>query len=182
MRFTKAQRKIIYASVIVIIAIFLFLVFIYLPRSREVAGIKDSLQSAERNIVEITGATEGRELIDIARELGINLNQLRSQLPSQDETVIKNLSEEARKRKIEIKRINFSKKGKSTYQTGSFNIEELAVSMDLAGEYRDLGMYLETLRYDSPILITVNKIAIKGEGEGRPNLNISLDITAYLSK
>lgn len=182
MKLTKEQRKIIYLTIIITFAISLFWFFIYLPRSREIRAIKNDLRLAEKSINEIIGITEGKELVDIAHNLGVELNSLKRKLPSQDEAVIKNLSEEAQKYRVEIKRIDVSKQDEVAYQQGSVSIREIAVSIVLSGEYRDVGKYLEALKESFPILTKINKVDIEGSGEGKPKLNVLLDISAYLSK
>ncbi|MBP7088441.1 MAG: type 4a pilus biogenesis protein PilO [Candidatus Omnitrophica bacterium] len=182
MRLTKEQKKIIYLTIIIAFAIFLFWFFIYLPRSREFSTIKNNLKTAEENINDIIGITEGKELVDIAHDLGVELNYLKRKLPSQDEAVIKNLSQEAQKYRVEIKRIDVSKEDETIYQQGSISIRQITVSMALSGEYRDIGRYLEALKGDFPILTKVNKVDIEGSGEGKPKLNVLLEISAYLSK
>jgi len=179
---TKAQKKIIGTSIVVLFFLIFIGVFIYLPQSKKVASIKDELVSAEAQIAEIISITEGKDLAEAVKGFRINLNDLKKQLPARDEAVIDALTTTARDLNIEVQNISFSGKQPSERQVAGLEIEEMPISMHLVCEYRNLGQYLNLLRSDFPILIRVQKLDISGQ-EGAPNLaDISLEVKAYLSR
>ena len=179
---TKAQKKIIGASLIVLFFLIFIWAFIYLPQRKKVASIKGELVSAEAQITEIINITEGKDLAEVVGDFRIRLNNLKKQLPARDEVIVDALTIAARDLNIEVKNISFSEKRLLEQQAAGFEIEEMPISMQLVCEFRNLGEYLNLLRSNFPILVRVQKLNISGQ-EGLPNLaNISLEVIAYLSR
>ena len=179
---TKAQKKIIGASLIVLFFLIFIWAFIYLPQRKKVASIRGELISAEAQITEIINITEGKDLAEVVGDFRVRLNSLKKQLPARDEVIVDALTAVARDLNIEVQNISFSGKQPSEKQIDGFEIEEMLISMQLVCEYRDLGEYLSLLRSNFPILVNVQKLDISGQ-EGVPNLaNISLEVIAYLSR
>jgi len=179
---TKAQKKIIGASLVVLLFLIFIWAFIYRPQRKKVASIRGELVSAEAQITEIINITEGKDLAEVVRGFGIKLNSLKKQLPARDEVIVDALTAAARDSNIEVQNISFSGKQPSQKQIAGFEIEEMLISMQLSCEYRNLGEYLNLLRTNFPILVRVQKLDISGQ-EGTPNLaNISLEVIAYLSR
>jgi len=181
-RITKEQKKIIYISGIVILALILFWALVHAPQKRRLAAIKSDLQRAEAQIAEISTLMQGRELTEAVQELNLKFKESARLLTPEDEDVIAYLSEEARDLEIEVKDITPSGRQSLQKQVAGFDIEELAISMNLVCEFKELGEYLNTLRDNFPVLIEVRELKVQGEGEGRPALDISLKISAYLAK
>ncbi len=179
---TKVQKKIIGVSLGAMGFLIFAWIFIYLPQSQKVALIRKEFISAEAQIAEIISITKGRDLSEVVRDLKVSLNGLKKQLPNSDEVVIDALTTAARDLNIDVQNISFSGKRPSDIQVAGFEIEEMPISMKLVCEYRNLGQYLNLLRINFPVLVRVQTLSINGQ-KGVPNLaNISLGVTAYLSK
>jgi len=181
-KLTKEQIKIIYISAVVLVFLIIFWIFVYRPQTRELTSIKQELIQAEAQIAEINRLIGDKELTQAAKELNMDFNKIASQLPSGEEDVIDVLSDKARSLSIEVKNITPSGRQVLEDKIAGYNIEELSVSMKIVCEYKVLGEYLNNLRNNLPVLVRVRQINIKGKGEGRPNLEVALEISAYLSK
>lgn len=181
-KLTKEQIKIIAAILIGMIALICFWVFIYGPQSARLRFLKNDLVFTESQISEINKIMQGKELSTAVEELNKQLIQAIGYLPANQEDIIASLSDKARSLGVEIKSISPQKKILLEDRVSGYVIEELPISMSLLCEFRALGKYLNALRNDSPYLVRIKQLQIKGEGEGKPMLSISLEILAYLSK
>ncbi len=179
---TKEQKKIIYISAIVLVCLLIFWIFVYGPQARSFAAIKRKLQQAESGIAQIMSIAGGRDLAEAVRGLKTNLVKVTGKLPATEQVVIYNLSETARKLKIEVKNIIPSGKRLLENKISGYDMEELPISMNLVSDYRLMGEYLDILRNNFPVLICVRQLDIKGKGEGRTDLDVALQISAYLSR
>ena len=182
MQLTKEQKKIIGMGVGIVIFFVLFWSFIYLPCKREVTVMKEQLSLAQGQIRQINELIGENELVQVVTDLKTNFNSLKSKFPDRDEAIIGYLSQEARNLNIEIKNITISSKESVEHKISNFDMEKLYLSINLVCEFKDLGEYLNILRNESPVLVKVNTLDINGRGEGKPNLDVSLQISAYLSK
>jgi len=178
---TKEQQKIIYISFIVFVFFICFWVFIHGPQSRKLAVLKADLTRTESQITEISRLASGGDLAEAVKALKMSLDNAVGQLPSQDEVVIKNLLAGAKKLRIEVS--NVSPAGIKSIEGGvsGFSISEFPISMRLSCDYRTLGEYLHMLRNNFPVLIKLRQLDIRGRGEGQMNLEINLQLSAYLA-
>lgn len=179
---SREQKKIIYISAVGLVFLFSFWVFVYGPQSRKFAAIKKELNQAENQIKEIMNIAGGRDLPQAARDLKTDLIKISAKLPSKQEVVISNLSESAKRLNLEVKNIIPANKQPLADTISGYTIEEFPISLNLVGDYQALGEYLNILRNSSPVLIRVRQLEIKGKGEGRSDLDIALQIYAYMSK
>jgi len=178
---TKEQKKIIYISLIAFIFLISFWVFVYRPQSRKLISIKKELAKAESQIEEITKLVNEEDLAQNFREYESRFNDLVSCLPSGEEDVIDNLSKTARGLKIEVRKLIPSQR--ILLDNGlSYKIEELPISMNLVCEFNVLGEFLNILKNDFPVLIKLRQIEIKSGKDHDFNLDVSLEISAYLSE
>lgn len=181
-KLTKEQKKIISLSAMVLVFLLIFWIFIYAPQARSFTAIKQELKQAEAQIAEIMSMTAGKELTQAFKDLKTDLVKISGKLPSGEEAVIYNLSESARKLGIEVKNIIPSGKRLLENRVSGYDIEELPISMNLSSDYRAMGEYLNMLRNRFPVLVKVRQLDIKGKGEGRTDLDVALQILAYLSR
>ena len=181
-KLSKEQEKIIYITGIAVVFLALFIVFVYSPQKRRLSDIKKKLDYTESEIAEINRITQGKPLEQAVSDMKLRLKDLTARLPFRVEDVVKNLSDAAREYKVEIKNIAFDAEQKFPAKIPGHNIKELPISMKLSCEYRNIGEYLHKLRADFPILVRVRELAIEGRGEGVPQLEVSLGISAYLSE
>jgi hypothetical protein len=177
---TKTQTKIIYISGIIVFVFLVFLIFVYFPQTQKLSGIKKQLVFAEADISQINAIAQGRAFPEAVRDLNLQLKQAALKLPNSEDTVVRSLSEKARELKIEVQNIFFSKRTDLAGRIPGAMIHELPISLKLVSQYNSLGEYLFALRNNFPILIRVRQINIQGNGEGQTNLNVDLEISAYL--
>ena len=179
-KLSREQEKIIYIAGVVIVFLILFFIFVYSPQERKLSDIKKKLNYAESEIAEINRITQGKPLELAVSDLNLQLKNLTGRLPFRSEDVVKNLSDAAREFKVEVKNIAFAAEQKSSGKIPGYTVKELPISMKLSCEYRNIGEYLHKLRTDFPILVRVKQLLIEGSGEGSPQLDVSLQISAYL--
>jgi len=181
-KLTKEQIKIIIGGIIAIASLICFIIFIYGPQSKQLKSIKRDLSFTASQIEEINKIMQGKELTEVVQDLNNQLIKVSSSLPLNQEDIVSNLSSEARILKIEIKSINPQEKRLLEDKVIGYDIEELPISISMLCEYRALGNFLDILRDRFPSLVRLKQVTIKSEGEGKPNLDVKLDILAYLSK
>ena len=181
-KLTREQIKIIYISAVVVVFLLIFWLFVYGPQSRRLASIKRELANSEAQIAQITNLIGEKELIQAVKEYKIELNSLTSKLPSREEDVIYNLSEQARDLGIEVRNIIPSQKQLVDSGVEGYNIEELPISMNLSCEFQKIGEYLNILRDKFPVLVRVWQLNITTRGAGQVILDVSLQISAYLTR
>lgn len=181
-RLTKEQQKIIYIAAGVSIFIIFVWRFIFVPQNKRLMQIKNELKSLEFQIVGINNIVGDRELSEVTRELSEKFNKSKKLISIKEEDIINSLSEEARRLKVSVRNITPVSQKESDYQVAGFRIKEVVISMDLSGDFQAIGKYLDVLRNDFPALVQINKLDIKGKGQGEPKLDSSLQISAYLAK
>ncbi len=181
-KLTKEQKKIIYMASGVIGFLLIFWLFIYLPSSQKLKSIKKELNLAQAKIDQVNKLVGKKELASVAIDLTKKFNNLRNKLPKKDEVIISALSQEARKLKLEIKNIAILEKVPLGQTIAGSRVEQLSVSLELVAEFKALGEYLDSLRNDFPVLVTIDKLTIGGRGEGKHSLDASLSLLAYMSK
>jgi len=181
-RLTKEQKKIIYIASVIIIFLFLFWNFVYAPQKRRLWDIKDKLTQREAEIEGIKRISHGQPLQDAVKDLNMRLRAASARLPASEEGIIKSLSEEAKKLKIDVQNTDPGEKKILPNKIPGFQIEELPISLDIVSEYKAIGEYLDILINQFPFLVRVRQFDIQGSGEGSPNLNVKLEISAYLSE
>ncbi|MFH1441892.1 MAG: type 4a pilus biogenesis protein PilO [Candidatus Omnitrophota bacterium] len=181
-KITKEQKKIIYISLILSAFTVFLWIFIITPQKNKLVSIRNRLSQAEAQITEIKQLTQGRDMAVVVTELNKKLVDALDKLPFRQEVVINYLSDNARNLGIEIKNINLSDKQSAVKTISGYAISEVPININLSGEYRAIGEYLNILRDDSVILIKIGKIDIKGRGEGYSYLDMSLEISAYFAK
>ncbi|MFC1708654.1 type 4a pilus biogenesis protein PilO [Candidatus Omnitrophota bacterium] len=181
-KITRRQTKLIVACFIVVAALICFWIFVYGPQSEKLRSVKKDLAFIESQITQIDSIIQGRELSGVVIDLNSQLISLVSFLPANQEEIISNLSNRARKFDIEIKSINPQVKVLLEEEVSGYDIQELPILVNLQCGFKNLGEFLNALRINFPVLVRVKSLNIKGQGEGKPILDINLEILAYLSK
>jgi Tfp pilus assembly protein PilO len=179
---TREQLKIIKIGIVVLVFLLGFWFFVYIPQSKKLTSIKRQLSYIESQISEINKLIENKELTEAVKKLKLELDKNISQLPSGEEDIIDVLSQKAKDLNIEVKDIIPSSSRILEDEVSGYKIEELSISMKFSCEYKVLGEYLDILKDNFPVLVRINSIDVKGRGEGKPVLDVSLQISTYLSK
>lgn len=182
-KLTTEQKKIICIGMILLFFFLFFWIIVYAPEGKKFALTRNRLRQAEAQIARIHSIIKGKDLGRAVIGLKANLDKTTGKLPSQDQEAIYSLSKCAKRLNIEIKGVAPSSKRLLPDKISGYNIEELPVSLSLTCEFKALGEYLNTLtNNNSPVLIRIKQLDIKGKGEGRADLDVTLSILAYLSK
>lgn len=181
-RLTKAQKNIILLSILAVIFLLCFWIFVYLPQQKRLSSIHKEISYIDTQIAQINEMTGGSDLTEALSDFNARIRDMSAIFSSNDEEVIGSLSKEAKKLKIEIESIKPLEKQPVKDLDPSLNIEELPIAMQLSCEFKDLANYLKILREEFPVLIKMKRLEVKGGGEGKDLLSVNLDISAYLSK
>jgi hypothetical protein len=180
-KLTKAQKKIIEISSLALLALAVFWFLVYLPQSRKLATLKQQLSSIEGEIAAIQIIAKDRELGTVVKDLKTELGQLNRKFAPDDQAVVYQLSESAKKAGIEVKNIDPQDKSSAGTAAG-LNIEELPVALELSCDYRALGEYLDFLQDEFVYLAKIKDVSMSGHGRGNPRLDVTVHISVYLGK
>lgn len=181
-RIVREQNKYIYIGLIIFFLLFCFWFFIYLAEARRFNRIRSESALIENRIEEILSIAKGKNLALAIQGLRVDLTNLRNKLAAGDEAVIYNLSEAAKKSRLTVRSINRGSKQLLENKIPGYIVEELLVSLNLSGEYKEIGEYLRNLKEDFPLLVQVKQIEMKGKGEGQDDLEATLQVGAYLCR
>jgi len=180
---TREQKKIYIVFAIGLISVLLFVVFVYIPENKKLNDIKATLKDAESKIEEITNITHGEDLVEVVKNLEEQLIEIENRMPKKPEEIIDDISSEAEKLGIETKSINFSQQKPVEKNIQGYQIMELPIDMKFVCDYRALGEYIKALHSDDfPAVVKIGQIEIKGMGDARPDLEVTLRVIAYLQK
>lgn len=179
-KLSAEQKKIIYIAAIVAVSLALFLAFIYSPQKKKLSGIRSSLSAAEGEIAEINRITHGKPLEQAVSGLSLQRKALFARLPLRVEDVVKSLSEAAREHRVELRNTSFAEEKRIPGKVPGYTVRELPISMKLSSEYRGLGEYLQKMLSGFPVLVRIKQLTLRGQGEGQPQLEAELNISAYL--
>jgi len=178
---TIQQRKILYIAGIILISLFLFSFLIFIPQRRKLADIKNKLRLAEAKIAQISALTKGQDLGLAVRQLNQQFIAASKRLPQQ-EAALSFLAENARRHKIGVKNISLGEGVFIKNKVSPGDLEIIPVNMSLSGDYRSLGEFLQVLDSDQSILVKIKKLEIRSKAIGDPQLEINLQLSAYLSR
>jgi Tfp pilus assembly protein PilO len=182
-KITREQKKIYAVFAVVLVSLLVFIVFVYMPESKKLKTIKATLSDAEAKIIEITNIAQGKDLVDVVKNLDEQLKEIEDRLPKKSEDIIDDIRNEAKKLGIESKSESFSPGNPIKKNIPGYEIIELPIDMKLVCDYRALGEYIKALHSNNfPAVMRIEQIDIKGKGEGRSDLEVALHVIAYLEK
>mgnify|MGYP001591376263 CR=1 FL=1 len=179
---TKEQKKILSVFAVSAAFLFFFWVFIYNPQSRKFKAVKSALASVESQIAYIMNLTAGREMSQAVRELQDDLKSISGKLPVSEQNILDDLMAGAKKFKIEVKSLAPASRHQEQENIPSYDVDELPFTMNISCDFKALGEYLNLLRSNFPILIRIKQIDIRFSGEGHGNLDVTLQLSSYLSR
>jgi len=177
---TKAQLKIIYLVLILIVAFILFLFIIFFPQRRKLSEIKAEIARTDAQINEITSLSQGKDLAQVVRNIDKELDKAVELLPAKEELIIKYLSKNARKLEIDVKNMNLAEKKQLKDKVQGYVIEELPIVMSLSCGYKALGEYLNILKNDNVLLVKVKQLSIRSQK--RPVLEVNMQISVFMAE
>ncbi len=174
------QKKILRISGIVLFSLFLFIFLIFVPQRKKLADIKNKLARAEAKIAQISALTKNQDLGTAMKLLNQQFIDASARLPQQEESALSFLADNARKHKIEVKNISLGEGAFIKNKIPMGGLEIIPVNMSLQCDYRSLGEFLNVLDSDKSILVKVKKLEIRSKAAGDPQLDINLQLAAYL--
>ena len=180
--FTGEQKKIIIAAAIVVFSFLVVWGFIYVPQRNEFLRIKRTIAATEHEIDEIMQIASGKDLAYAIGELRGRLAAVKARLPVSEQVVVSYLSKLAERYHLEMKSVVYASRRTLENRIANTEIEELPVTMQVSGEYRSLGEFLSALENSSELLVSLKQLDVKGNGMGRVDLDISLQLSTYLVK
>ena len=126
---------------------------------------------------------KGRDLAIVAKDLRLSLTKTVNKFPIGEDIVVARLTDAAEDQaKLVVKDITPAGRQVIPEKILGVNVEELFLTMSVSGEYRAIGEFLDMLRGDFPVYIRIREIELVGKGEGKPILDCTLQLSAYLTK
>lgn len=189
LKFTKANRKKIKpaAAIAVVGLILTAVIFYYLPRSRELARIKNKADYLESQVKEIeenisAGPLDGKKIKLLRQELA----RLEDKFPSQERGSLKKLSDLTKKFKINLvsvrpqaKQVFKDESGRPVIIDGKVCFR-LFVSYQLEACFFDLIDYLQALRKELPAAVTVEFLDMRKTRAFPKILEVDLGVNIFL--
>ena len=181
------ERRLILFAVIAAGAFLLFGLLVIRPRSGRLQAVKSQVRNAQQQIDEIESKlTAGRTLEQYISALYQEAQALDLAFPAREDETIGKLSDLARQSNIEILSVKSQLK-KPYFDAAQQEVivqgkkcHTVAVELQVRGSYKNIIIYLETLKRSLPAYFTVEKMDLQKTGPTPPLLNISFEITFYL--
>ncbi len=186
-KISLSQQKIIAITVIILLALFIAWLVVYIPAQDNVSQLKRELAGVENQIHQIEALVEKGKTIDEGiRIFQERYQQLTAKFPPREEEGLKVLADFARKQNIEV--VSTDSQGKAPcrgenqqeIEAEGKKCQVLLISMEMRGSYRDLVQYLETIKKELPVFITVERLSIARDGYGPTRLRVILSLNLYL--
>lgn len=147
----KEDWKILQLAGILLLGLFIFLLFIYLPGRAKLNKQKAELKALESQIATITGGANRSGLAEAALRLRTDLAAFEKQYPPQTEVVLRDLTRSAGATGVLIKAINpttaavIDKVGSQAIGLPSYALSLMEVNLALSGTFYSLGNFLASL-------------------------------------
>lgn len=178
---TKEQRKIIYIAAILVVLFLLFTFFAYIPQAKKLAALGNNIVETDTQIEQIMSVAKGRDLANVVKELKVNLAKTLDKFPFGEDIVVAKLSEIAEDNiKLTVRGIAPSARQPLPEKIMGKSIDEVFITMDITGDYKAIGEFLDMVRGDFPVFLRIREIDISGQGEGKSNLDCTIQFSAYL--
>jgi Tfp pilus assembly protein PilO len=183
----KITQKTIWASAVMLCVIFaVFILFVYNPSKRqlqackaEYSNIRDEMDRIEKTIA------PGENIDDVMDRCYKKYKGLSARFPSQEETVLEQLSSMAKDLGINLDSVRPDRK--SVYLKDGVPVvidglhcDELQITVNFTSDYISFGKYLEAMRRDFPYLLTVQSMAMHATADQPPKISAALGVKIYL--
>ncbi len=182
MKISKEQQMISIISGIFIGALLIFLIFIYFPAHKKLQEMKREIAQIEADLATFESLRGGRDMGETIRRLESELTALMRTASVSQEKAIKEISETAREQKLEVKNLIVAEKRPYPQGALGFAIDEVPITMNVTGGYRQLGEFLIRLYDGFPVLVRVVRIAISGKGSVSTALEANLQLVVYVKR
>jgi len=184
---TENQKKIIIMGAITALVFLLFLVFFYLPASKEIQALKNELISTDSQIQSIETLLSGSGTRDEATRLLKERQQyLNNKFPNKEEESLRLIPEFARKNNIEVISLQPGAKTEFLAEDGKPHIIEgrtayyLPMTMEISCSYKDLVAYLLELKSYLPVFVSVINLNVRKESQSANKVRATVTFNLYL--
>ena len=186
---TKRQQKILIIAGAFILAVVVFLVFIYIPSNRRLDDLKIQYQTIQSDMEDFKKSVgTGRPLEQSIILFRNNLEALNKKFPDKEEVIIKELSALAKNMNIEITAMNPAAKKPFTTGDGQapaikgIDVKVMPISLTIRTSYKKIGEFLKALKENFAVFIEIENVTLsKSSGEKEVNvLNVRLELNTYL--
>lgn len=170
---TRAQKKIFIYATAGIFAILLFWGFIYIPSEKQMQRYKHQLDAVNKQLEQVKMIDEIKEAISKGYTYTQSIESLKNKLEIlnrsiavDEETPLEYISSCARRFNLELLLIKPSEKKplldktKNPIKIAGVDCYQLSVHLNLKGNYKSLGNYIETFSKEAPSLITIDNLRL----------------------
>jgi hypothetical protein len=184
---TDQQKKIAIISLSAALIFLFFLIFLYLPASGKILGLKKELGQTQQQIRGIEMLLSGAQSRDEAiRILKQKQQYLSNKFPQKEEESLRLIPELARKMNIEV--VSMQPQIRSEFLDTSGKqcnldnriVHYLPVTLELTCFYKDLVKYLLELDLGLPAFTSIESLNIKKEGALTGKIRTTVDLNLYL--
>lgn len=187
-KFGKEERNLIIIMVGIIAISFLFWIFFYTPKKKELQNLDSKIKGFGFDIQKATielGNVEDYE----ARisKMQKEIIELESRFPKEAQlsSILKYIVEEARRKYLDIDNINPGELKAYIPKNPSLDIVEInckkmVFELRLRGRYRDLADYLRDLRENLNYIFSIEELTITKDKDILPQLRVKLGIGVYV--
>ena len=188
MSMTKRQKKILVIVGMVGGSFLIFAAFIYLPLTKQLAGLKTEYSAVEFEVSQIKKAAgEGRPLEEAIVSLNERLKMLDKTFPEKEEAILRELSNLLSKLGLEVSSLKPQRKevlkaiGDSPVNIRGCYVHEMPVSIKLKTYYKTLGEFFRILKEDFPVFVSIESVRMNRARESASGLlNVDLNLNTYL--
>lgn len=188
LRIDSAERNLIITIIGMIVASFLFWMFIYAPKEKEMLSldrkIKDFGVDIEKAKTELAKSDDYNSKI---QQMQKEIVELETKFPrdTQLSTILKYIFEEAKRNFLDIETITPGELKAYIPKNPSLDVAELNCQQKLFElrvkcRYRDLADFLKTLKSNPRYIFSIEQLEINKEKEILPQLRVKLVIGVYV--
>lgn len=185
---SKAQKNIILTIGIVVVVVVLFIMYLYIPMNKKLAGLKAEITAAEAEVNQIRQSFgDAKSLEEALAFLNKKIEVLSKKFPIKEEIVLRELPGIVSKLGIEVLSIRPGKKiaigdiGGVPVPVKGSTVYEFSISMDLITTYKKLGELFTVLHESFPIFIRVDSVRLSSSGKDEKGfLNVDLNLFTYV--
>ncbi|MCK5580235.1 MAG: hypothetical protein KAJ18_03075 [Candidatus Omnitrophica bacterium] len=186
-KISLAQQKIFMFMSIGVGIVLIVLLFIYLPGQGVIGRLKDEMKGIESQIQQIESVIDQKKTIKEAlQDIANQYDGLERKFPKREEDALRLMNDLARELKIEIQNTRTQRKTLFLDENNQQVVMEgrrcykVLVSMKLKSNYSTIIKYLERLKIDLPVYLTVEKLNIRKSSAPGKTLDVHLELNVYL--
>ena len=182
----KIPKELLIAVGVSILLVVLFATLVYVPAHKRTRIMQKEAAATSGEIGRIREAMGAAKSVDEAlRFMNEEITVIEKLFPRNEEVILRELSDMAKKMNMEVTSISPQKKrivakidGVAVSVKGSL-VKEMPVTMKLITRYKNVGNYTIALRSDFPMLVRVDAVNMSsGKEDGL--LDVDLQLNSYM--